>query len=72
MRGVREELRQAAQIANGKKYLLQSVFGGNRFALLMLVWRSTGVFAELPKNVAATARHYATLEEDSTQRLFWS
>ena len=71
-RGTREELRQAAQIANGKKYLLQSVFGGNRFALLTRVWRSAGIFVELPKNVAATARHYATLEEDSMHRLFWS
>lgn len=46
-RGVREELRQVGQIANG-------------------------VFAELPKNAAAAAKHYATHEEDSTQRLFWS
>lgn len=38
----------------------------------MQVWCSAGVFAELPKNVAATAKHYATHEEDSTQRLFWS
>ena len=36
-RGVREELRQAEQISNGKKYLLQSEFGGNTFALLMRV-----------------------------------
>jgi chromosome segregation ATPase len=71
-RGVREELRQAAQIANGKKYLVQSVFGGNRFPLLTRVWRSAGVFTELPKNVTDAVRHYATLEEDSTQRLFWS
>ena len=70
-RGVREEIRQAAQIANGKKYLLQSVFGGNRFALLTRVWRSAGIFAELPRSAAAAAEHYATLEEDSTQRLFW-
>jgi hypothetical protein len=72
MRGVQEELCQAAQIANGKKYLLQSVFGGNRFALLTRVWRSAGIFAELPKNVAAAMEHYAAHEEDYEQRLFWS
>ena len=66
-RGVWEELRQVGQIANGKKYLLQSVFGGNRFALLMRVWRFAGVFAELPKNVVAAARRYATFEDDSMQ-----
>ena len=53
-------------------YLLQSVFGGNRFALLTRVWHSVGIFAELLKNATAAARHYATREEDSTQRLFWS
>ena len=35
--GVREKLRQVRQIANGKKYLSQSVFRGNRFALLTRV-----------------------------------
>jgi hypothetical protein len=33
-RGHEEELRQVKLIADGKPYLLQSVFGGNRFALL--------------------------------------
>ena len=42
------------------------------FTLLTRIWLSAGVFAELPKNVSAAARHYATLEEDSPQRLFWS
>jgi chromosome segregation ATPase len=43
-----EELRQVKQIANGKQYLLQSVFGGHRFVLLTRVWRSACAFAELP------------------------
>ena len=64
-RAIREELRQATQISYGKKYLLQSVFGGNRSALLTQVWRSAGIFAELPKNAVGAARHYATREEDS-------
>jgi hypothetical protein len=66
VRGVREELCQVGQIANGKKYLLQSVFRGNRFALLTRVWRSAGIFAKLSRSAAAAAEHYATLEEDST------
>lgn len=48
------------------------MFGGNKFALLKKVWRSAGAFTELPKNAAAAEKHYATLEEDSMQRLFWS
>ena len=33
---------------------------------------SASVFAELPKSAAAAAEHYATREEDSERRLFWS
>ena len=33
-RGYQEEFRQVKLIAGGKPYLLQSVFGGNKFALL--------------------------------------
>ena len=72
VQGVREELRQVGRIANGKKYLVQSVFRGNRFALLTRVGCSACVFVELSKNVAAAVKHYATHEEDSMQRLFWS
>ena len=33
-RSAREEIRQAKQIAAGKAFLLQSIFGGQRYALL--------------------------------------
>ena len=71
-RGAREELRQVKQIANGEQYLLQSVFGGQRFALLTRVWRSAGAFTELLRSVADASRHYAAREGDSELRLFWA
>ena len=69
-RGVREVLCQVGQIADGKKYLLQSMFGGNRFALLTCVWRSPSVFAELLKSAVAAAEHHAMWKEDLKRWLF--
>jgi hypothetical protein len=60
------------QIADDKSYLQKSVFGGNMFALLTRVWRSTDVFAELPRSVADATEHYAKREGDTEQRLFWA
>jgi hypothetical protein len=71
-RGYQEELRQVRLIADGKPYLLQSIFGGNRFALLTRVWRSPGAFTDLPKSVADATRFFTTQEGRADQRLFWA
>lgn len=71
-RGYQEELRQVKLIADGKPYLLQSVFGGNRFALLTRVWRSSGAFADLPRSASDAARYFASQEGHAEQRLFWA
>ena len=47
-RSAREEIRQAKQIAVGKAFLLQSIFGGQRYAFLTRLWSSPGAFADLP------------------------
>ena len=70
VRGAREELRQVKQIVDGKPYLLQSVFGGQKFALHTRVWHSSGMFAELSRSEADAARHYATQEGDIEDKLF--
>ena len=49
-RSAHEEIRQAKQIAASKAFLLQSVFGGQRYALLTQVWSSPGAFADLPSS----------------------
>ena len=51
-RGAREEIRQAEQIAAGKPFLLQSIFGGQRYALLTRLWSSPDAFADLLKSAA--------------------
>jgi hypothetical protein len=71
-RGYQEELSQVKLIVDGKPYLLQSVFGGNRFALLTWVWCSAGAFADLPKSAADAARFFAAQEGWVDQRLFWA
>ena len=61
-RGYQEELRQVKLIVDGKPHLLQSVFGGNRFALLTRVWRAPGAFADLPRSASDVARYFASQE----------
>ena len=70
-RGAREELHQVRLIEDGKSYLLQSVFGGNRFALLMRVWRSSGTFVNLP-SASDAAKYFTSYEGCAKQRLFWA
>ena len=69
-RGHREELRQVKLIADGNPYLLQSVFGGNRFALLTRVWHCPGAFADLPRSASDAARYFTSQEGRTEQRLF--
>nr|XP_020161423.1 axoneme-associated protein mst101(1)-like [Aegilops tauschii subsp. strangulata] len=68
----REE--QSSHLSKAEKELQEARTGarGVREELQQAAQIANGVFAELSKNAAAAARHYATLEEDSTQRLFWS
>ena len=54
----REEIHQARQIAAGKAFLLQSAFGGQRYALMTRVWSSPGAFADLPKSAADAAQYF--------------
>ena len=71
-RGYQEELRQVKLIADGKPYLLQSVFGGNRFAFLTRVWHSACAFADLPRSAADAARFFAARDGRAEQRLVWA
>nr|XP_020192363.1 cilia- and flagella-associated protein 58-like [Aegilops tauschii subsp. strangulata] len=72
MQGAREELRQVKLIADGKPYLLQSVFGGHRFALLTQVWHSSGTFADLLRSAADATRHFASREGNAEHKLLWA
>ena len=55
-RSAREEIRQAEQIAAGKPFLLQSIFGGQRYALLTCLWSSPDAFADLSRSATDIAQ----------------
>ena len=69
---VHEEIRQAKQIAAGKVFRLQSIFGGQRYALLTRVWSSPDAFVDLPRSAADAAQFFRAQEGNSTEKLFWS
>ena len=71
-RAAREEIRQAGEIAAGKPFLLQTKFGGQRYALLNRLWSSPDAFADLPKSAADAAQFFQAQEGHATEKLFWS
>ena len=71
-RSAREEIQQAEQITAGKPFLLRSIFGGQRYALLTRLWSSPDAFADLPRSAADAAQFFRAQEGNSTEKLFWS
>ena len=68
-RSAREEIRHAEQIAAGKPFLLQSIFGGQRYALLTHLWSSPDAFADLPRSATDVAQFFIAQEGSSTEKL---
>ena len=54
-RALREEIRQAGEIAAGKPFLLQTKFGDPNYAQLNQVWSSPDVFLDLPNSSSNAA-----------------
>ena len=71
-RVAREEIKQAGQIAAGKPFLLQSIFGGRRYTLLNRLWSAPDAFADLPRSAANAAEYFRAQEGNTTEKLFWS
>ena len=71
-RSAREEIRQARQIAASKAFLLQSIFGGQRYALLTRVWSPPDAFANLPRSATDATQFFRAQEGNSTEKLFRS
>ena len=69
-RAAREELQQVKQIAASKPYLLNSVFGGIRFAQLMQIWCSSDAFMDLPRSASDACHYYGSCEGDAEQKAF--
>lgn len=71
-RAAREEIKQAEQIAAGKPFLLQSIFGSRRYALLNRLWSAPDAFADLPRSPADAAQYFRAQDGNTTEKLFWS
>ena len=69
-RAAREGIKQAGQIAAGKPFLLQSIFGGQRYVLLNQPWSTPDAFADLPRSATATTQHFQAQEGNTTEKLF--
>ena len=69
-RAAREEIKQAEQIAAGQPFLLQSIFGGRRYALLNRLWSSPDAFPDLPRSAADAAQFFRAHEGNTTEKLF--
>jgi hypothetical protein len=67
-----EEISQAQAILSGKPYLLQCVFGDDRFKALTQVWRSVGAGLDLQKSAADAKQFYASRGEGDEARVFWA
>ena len=67
-----EEIKKAGQIAAGKPFLLQSIFGGQRYTLLNRLWSSPDAFCDLQRSAADAAQFFRSQEGNTTEKLFWS
>ena len=71
-RASREGIKQVEQIAAGKPFLLESIFGGRRYALLNRLWSAPDAFADLLRSAADAAQYFWAQEGNATEKLFWS
>lgn len=71
-RGACEEIKQAKQIKAGKPFLLQSIFGGQRYALLNRLRSSLDAFANLPRSATDVIQYFQAEKGNATEKLFWS
>jgi hypothetical protein len=59
------------QIAAGKPFLLQCVFGCRKFVELTQLWCSAEAFADLPRSTSDAGRYFGAREGHATERAFW-
>ena len=72
MRGVREELREAGDIAAGRPFLLRMKFGDPNYAPLDQLWSATDAYVDLAKSAADATEFFKDRKDHEVERLFWS
>ena len=72
MRAVKEELRQAEQIAAGKPFMLRRKFCDPKFAPLDRMWSVEDTYLDLAATVADATEHFRDQKDREVAKLFWS
>ena len=72
MRAMKEELRQAGDIAAGKPYMLRMKFGNPKYALLDRKWSAANTYLDLAASATIATEHFRGLDDHELEELFWS
>ena len=72
MRAMKEELRQAEDIATGKPFLLRKKFTDPKYAQLDRLWSSEDAYLDLAASAAHAAEHFRDQKDHEVEKLFWS
>ena len=71
IRAVKEELRQAGDIAAGKPFLLWTKFGDPKYAPLDQLWSSADAYVDLAASAADAAEFFKDQKDREVEKLFW-
>ena len=72
MRAMKEDLRQAGDIAAGKPFVLRRKFGDPKYVLLDRLWSTADTYLDLAVSAADAAEHFRDQEDREVEKLFWS
>ena len=70
MRAMKEELRQAGEIAAGKPFMLRRKFCDPKHAPLDRMWSTADAYLDLAASAADAAEHFQDQEDREVERLF--
>ena len=72
MRAMKEELRQAGDIAARKPFLLRRTFMDPNYAQLDRLWSAEDAYLDLAASAADATQHFQDQEDHETGKIFWS
>ena len=72
MRAMKEELRQAGEIAAGKPFMLRMKFGDPKYAPLDRQWSAENTYLDLAASATDVTEHFRGQGDHELEELFWS
>ena len=70
MRAMKEELRQAGEIAAGKPFMLRMKFGDPKYAPLDWQWSAANTYLDLAASAADATEHFRDRNDHEVEELF--